>query len=296
MTFQGSQSPTDLSATLNLTAGTAIVGSSDAGYQEFGSSSSWQTVADSQAYGGQYRQNVRHIGLRNVHLQRPCPGQLRILDSILRHGAQHPENVSLSVYDGNLATGNFLQTFTFNEQTVLSTSSWGVQSYDGYPWGWLYTGSATGTVYINQGTLTVKLPYAGANTEAPTLWVITDSQSRTSNNPGLVGGPEASQDFVTYADGGIQPCNCVVSPPPGATYSNVNQTLLKALGYGRPDSTTPQIIGDGMLVQVINVPDPCSCSSPVNTPTFIEPGFNYLPMYGTQYSLTETSAASTSSC
>ena len=132
-------------------------------------------------------------------------------------------------------------------------------------------------------------PLRRASTEAPTIWLIADPQSRTSNEPGVGGGPEVSQDSVSYADGGIQPCSCVVSSPPGAVYSNVNQSLVEgAFGYGRPDKTTPQIIGNGMLVQVINVPDPTTTTCPTNTPVFVEPDFHYAPLYGTGYTLTET--------
>ena len=100
---------------------------------------------------------------------------------------------------------------------------------------------------------------------------------------------------MTYADGGIQPCTCVALPAVGSAYSNVDQTLSEgSFGYGGRTAGTAGTVGDGMLVQAINVPDPCNCSSLLlHAPgeygrAQLEPGRNYEPLYGTKYTLSET--------
>ncbi len=227
----------------------------------------------------------------------------------------------MQVYDGDAATGHLLQTFTINESSSSNWPDWPFQNPDtgtDYGFGWsgaTTTGNSPLTFYANSGTITVTVDCSALDAEAPTLCLIGDPASRTSVASGGSGSPEISQDFVQYADGGIEPCNCVASAPAGANYSNVNQTLVEGMfGYGR-ESNLPQLTGDGMLVQAINVPDPgpgfdpgftpssgsgsgsgssCPCNNPpptTNTPTFTEPGRNYQPMYGTKYTLTESQQA-----
>jgi autotransporter-associated beta strand protein len=271
----------------------------------------WTTVKDAGAYAGQYRQTLFSGSgdYATYTFSGLAPGNYEIWEQYVAFAGRldgdvyypaFPSNVPLQVYDGDAATGHMLQTFTINESSSSNWPDWPFQNPDTqttFDFGWsgaTTTGNSPLTFYANSGTITVVVNCSALDAEAPTLCLIGDPESRTSVASGGSGSPEVSQDFVQYADGGIEPCNCVASAPAGATYSNVNQTLVEGMfGYGR-EGNLPQLTGDGMLVQAINVPDPCSCpccNPPTNTPSFTEPGRNYLPMYGTQYTLTESQQA-----
>ena len=227
----------------------------------------WVTVKDPRAYVGQYRQTFASGSgdYAMYTFSGLAPGNYELWDQyvVLPGYPQIPETVyaPVSVYDGT-ASGNLLQTFTINESSSSNWPDWPFQNPDtqtNFDFGWsgaTPTGNSPLTFYANSGTITVVVNCSSQFAEAPTMCLIGDPESRTSVASGGSGSPQISQDFVQYADGGIQPCNCVASAPPGTNYSNVNQTLVEGMfGYGR-EGNLPQLTGDGMLVQAVNVPDP----------------------------------------
>ena len=299
------QAPASTTAVANLNvtgdAEWAIVTSANypnsSGYWET-QSGDFTTVIDTSAYGGNYQlTTVATSGSQSAYatytFRDLAPGNYEVWDQYVAN-ASYPNGVRATVYDGG-TSGTLLQSFLINE-TQPNTDNWpnwslpnGGGSYP-YPSGTTYTsgfGWSGATVYSNSGTITVKLDCSAANTEAPTIALIGDPESLTSNDPGTLGGPQVSQDSVEFADGGIQPSttavsatvSAIASPPPGAFYSNVVQTLSASLlGFGR-NAGLAVLIGCGMLVQADNL---TTCPT-----TQLEPQRNYEPLYGTKDSLTD---------
>lgn len=246
---------------------------------------SFAWVDSSSAYGGKYRLGGGSGAYVTYTFTGLAPGNYEIWDQFVAN-ASYPTDVVASVYDGT-TNGTLLQTFGMDETSSDNWPSWSFEGISGFGW-------SQNNVYCNSGTITVKVNCSAAHTEAPTIVLIGDPESGTSSGVGAAGGPEVSStDPVTFADGGIQPDSSVASAPPGAAYSNVDQTLTSGIfGYGGRTDDTPELIGDGMLVEAVNVPDPspgpdsCCGQGPVKT-MFKEPDRNYQPMYGTQYTLTD---------
>ena len=293
---------TQATAAVNLTADTAIVGPTTAGYQESGASGAFKTVVDSAAYGGQYREMTGSDTGASVTytFSGLAPGTYEIWANYSA-GNQHPTNTALSVYDGLAAAGHLQTTFTIDEQTALSTSNWGVQSLDGCNWGWLYSGTGTttvGTVYINNsdGILTAVLPYSGAGTEAPTLLLIADPQPEAPYDAGTLGGRAVSQDPVSVSNGQIMSSVAsalgsvvnTVANTIAPVYNNLNALTGGALGFGMSLGAT--LSGFGMGISASGCCDcpPSSTNSLLQLiVNFLEPQRNYLPLFGTDDTLVD---------
>ncbi len=198
-------------------------------------------------------------------------------------------NIGVQVFDGT----SVVQNFNINEAGATNWPDWTLTLESGTGDSGTDFGWSQGTVSCTSSSRTITVVVNCLPSQAPMIALIGDPEIRTSAAPGTQGGPEVSSDHVEYADGGIQPCTCVASPAPASVYSNVNQTLVKGMfGYGgRNDPSIPQLIGDGMIVQAINVPDPCNCDDccpKPTTATFIEPDRHYMAMAGTLYTLVDT--------
>ena len=146
---------TQATTAVDLTADTAIIGPATVGYAESGR---FTTVQDGTAYGSQYRETSDPSATTTYTFSGLAPGTYEFWVNYAA-GSQHPSDVSLNIYDGTVATGNFLQTFPINEQPTLSTSNWGERSLDGCDWVWAWSqNTLVGTVYSNKGTITVTVP------------------------------------------------------------------------------------------------------------------------------------------
>ena len=172
----------------------------------------------------------------------------------------------------------------------MSTSSWGVRSQEGYLWTWVENGVGTatlGTVYVNSGTLTVKLPYAGPNAGMPTLMLYADPQSLVAAAAGTTAAPEVSEGAIKLATGQIQTCSCnSTSSALGVpSYNNLQALTDPPCGYGW--SMDVSFVGNGMLVTIcVQSTGPCGDSEP-SCYTFLEPQRNYLPLHGSRGTLTD---------
>ncbi len=262
----------------------AILDDGQSGYAESGDG--WETVIDPNAYGGSYRQTSTAGDYATYTFTGLAPGNYEFWVQYAS-GDQHPTSVPLQVYDGDVATGRLQHTFAVKERNALSTNNWGVRNYDGYDWGWVYTGVAeetVGTVYSNTGTITVRLPYAGANTQSPTLWLMAAPASLGPYRAGGTGGREVSSDPVEYATGEASMCFCdsTLSAKSVPVYSNIDALAISAYGYGQQSGLAMR--GNGMFLTVENQGDLCDPPS-----VFVDPQRFYVPLYGTQDTLVDHS-------
>ena len=111
---------------------------------------------------------------------------------------------------------------------------------------------------VNQGNDYCEAPLRGASTEAPTIWLIADPQSRTSNEPGVAAAPEVSPGFRLLCRRRDSTVQLRLLQTPGPSTATSFRASLKAPSAIRAagQDDTGVIIGNGMLVQVINVPNP----------------------------------------
>ena len=260
--------------------------SSDAGFQGSSTSWGWQTVSDSHAYEGQYSETNDPSATASYTFSNLAPGNYEFWAQY--SAGSTSRNVSLSVDDGT-ASGSLLQTLSLDEQTALSSSSPGVRSYGPYAWVCCphRGGSTAAMVYANSGTITVTLPYAGANTEAPTLWLVPDPQSTSSLNPGTLGGLEVSKDSVLLANGQINLPAAAAGVP---VYNNLlannvlanDPSVTSIFGNGQ-NSGFPLFIGGGTELVALNLP---SCPT-----TMKLSASGYTPQYGTKDTLVNTGSS-----
>ena len=233
---------TQASAAVNLTADTAIVSSSGAGYQEHGGT--FATIADSAAYGGQYREMTGSDTGTSVTYTFTglAPGNYEIWDQYAA-GSDHPASVSLYVYDGD-TSGRLQQTFTINETT---SDNWPNQAFEGpggYEWGW-----SEGFVYANTDTITVKLASAGAGTEVPTIRLIADPESLAPYIAGTQGAPRCRRTAWNTPPARFSPPG---AEPPWASpaTTTLRPPPTRASATPRKADYTPQQSGGGALTAV----------------------------------------------
>ena len=199
------------------------------------------------------------------------PGNYEIWDSYVA-GSEHPTSVSLSVYDGDIATGALQQTFAINETTSGNWSNWSV---DGCTWTW-----SDDYFYSNTGTITVLLESGGPNTESPAIWLMKAADSKPSASLPGVSTPDTSNDPINYNTGGIALSgNC--GNFAGAPYDNTKTAQLGPTGYGRHDRI-PTLSGIGMYVDFTY-----EKSDGTIHEQFLEPIRHYSPLFGSKATLVD---------
>ena len=217
------------------------------------------------------------------HVYRPGTGNYEVWYQPVE---QPGITVTGSVYDGT----TLQQTFSLKGDWP----DWTLPNVSGPPAGtYPYTTSnyiqnvawSQGVVYCATGTISVDCDNVNY------IALIADPESRTSHSADTTGGPDVTADGVEPADGSIQ--IAADASTPGAAYNNIVQALSQGIfGYGGRNNGYPELIGDGMLVEAINVSSsnagscPC-CGAADDVAEFLEPGRNYVPLYGTQYTLVD---------
>ena len=185
-------------------------------------------------------------------------------------GSSHPASGMLYIYDGNSVSGN-------------------MQLQYGVP----QTGGYAGTVYVNSGTLTVRLAYSGPGTECPVITISAGGESEAAYASGSLGGMQVSQDPVAVADGKIEPCNCAGYNKSVPKENNLTANRPGANGNG--EDLEPDVVADINGVDIIDLycEDTCPCSGSICIDYFLDPCHNYLPVNGTKDQLVDDSNTNT---